>query len=297
MFMKWEGLSLIEIYLQKKFDRFRLFKDAKNQLHSFIRNGVVELSLDSNRLIVKVEENFDFDETIKPILSDVLKKHVIKTREEKWLLDIICNMFYYEEPEEQLQILSMAKSILSGERQDIPNILNVYTAEKIVYESFQSFLTRKCNFCFDSFLTFRLKNYLDKLIDCVELAIDEYKLEQEYQNLVESFRYYIKQKQSKIEVVHLVFGDKILFFDQDHELINLEEYIEQDIVFEKEVPIDELIISPLVRISPKTIHLYYDETDNAVIQTIQNIFLERVKTHRKNSFYQLNSRNCQMRNF
>lgn len=291
--MRWEGLSLIEIYLQKKSDRFHLFKIAKNQLHSFIRNGVVELSLASDRLIIKVQDSFDFDETVKPVLAEVLKKHVIKTREEKWLLDIICNMFYYEEPEEQLQILSMAKSILTGERQDIPNILNVFTAEKAVYDSFQQFLKRECHFCFDSFLTFRLKHYLDKLIDCVELAIDEYKLEQEYQNLVESFRYYIKQKQSKIDVVHLLFTDRVLFFDQEKELIDVDEYIDHDIVFEQEVPLHELIISPLVSISPKTIHLYSDDIDSGVIQTIQNIFLDRVKVHRKNVFNQCQS-NCHM---
>lgn len=277
---------MVSIYLQNKLDRYHLFKNAKNQLHSFIKNGVVELSLASDKLIIRVDETFDFEETIKPVLADLLKEHVIKTREEKWLLDIICNMFCYEDHEEQLQILSMSRSILSGERQDIPNISKVYTAEKVVYEAFQQFLTRDCNFSFDSFLTFRLKRYLDQLIDCVEMSIDEYKLEQEYQNLVESFRYYIKQQKPKLEVVHLLFEDKVTFYDQDYQLIQVDDYIDHQLVFEQGIPFQELIISPLVSMSPNIIHLYCNDIDNGIVQSIQNIFQERVNVHNKKSFYQ-----------
>lgn len=287
----WEGLSLIEIYLQNKLDRYYFFKNFKAGLHAFIKNGVVELSLAGDRLIIKVEESFDFDETIKPVITELLKKHVIETKEEIWLLDIIQNIFFYDGREEQSEILAMAKSILSGERLDLPNVTKLFQTEKIIHDAFMDFLTRDCNFCYESFLTFRLRGYLDKLIDCVEMAIDEYQLEQEYQNLVETFRYYLKKKAPKLTCVHLVIDDNFTFYDEYfHQLPSerLEEYLDRGIIFEKGIPIQEMVISPLVSIAPQEIHLYSDEIDNGVIHSIQNIFQERVKLYSKNVFWQNN---------
>ncbi|OIJ10974.1 hypothetical protein BKP35_12885 [Anaerobacillus arseniciselenatis] len=279
---------MIEIYLQNKLDRYNLFKDFKSGLHAFIKNGVVELSLASDRLIIKVEENFDFEETIKPVISEILKRHVIETKEKIWLLDIVSNIFFYDDQEEQEQILAIAKSILAGERLDLPNVSKVFATEKIIYGAFSEFLSRDCKFCYESFLTFRLKSYLDKLIDCVEMSIDEYQLEQEYQNLVESFRYYIKKRPPKLNCVHLVIDKRFTFYDEYFHLITdekLEGYLDREIVFEKGIPIQEMVISPLVSIAPKEIHLYSDEIDHGVIQSIQNIFQEKVKFYSKDSFH------------
>jgi putative sporulation protein YtxC len=278
---------LIEIYLQNKLDRYCLFKSFKAGLHAFIKNGVVELSLASDRLIIKVDETFEFEETIKPVVTEILKKHVIETKEEVWLLDIIHNIFFYDDPEEQTQILAMAKSILAGERLDLPNVSKVFSTEKIIYDAFMEFLTRNCEFCYESFLTFRLKSYLDKLIDCVEMSIDEYQLEHEYQNLVESFRYYLKKRTPKIGCIHVVIDTNYSFYDEYLQVINeeqLKHYLDREIIFEKGIPIKEMIISPLVSIAPKEIHLYSDEIDNGVIHSIQNIFQERVKLYSKDFF-------------
>lgn len=284
----WEGLSLIEIYLQNKLDRYQLFKNFKAGLHAFIKNGVVELSLANDKLIIKVDETFEFDETIKPVITQALKKHVIDTKEEIWLLDIIQNIFFYADPEEQSQIVAMAKSILSGERLDLPNVTKLFFTEKIIVDAFMNFLTRESKFCYESFLTFRLRVYLDKLIDCVEMAIDEFQLEQEYQNLVENFRYYLKKRPAKLNCVHLVIDGEYTFYDELFQVLTeekIERYLDREIIFEKGIPIHEMVISPLVSMAPKEIHLYSDEIDNGVIQSIQNIFQERVKLYSKDIFY------------
>ena len=290
------GLHVIEIYLQNKLDRYYLFKKAKAQLHAFIKNGVVELTLASDRLMINVEETFDFDETIRPVMTEVLKTHVIETKEEIWLLDIISNIFFYSEVDEQLQIMQMAKSILSGERLDVPSATKLFDTDQIIHDAFSNFLTRDCKFCYESFLTFRLKIYMDKLIDCVELAIDEYQLEQEYQNLVESFRYYLKIQESKIQTVHVVINHTFTFYDETRQLINeekLEEALDREIIFEQGIPINEMAVSPLVSLAPKKIFLYCDDLENGVVQTIQNIFQERVTIQGTTHFLQNEKRRQQ----
>lgn len=278
---------MIEIYLQNKLDRYHLFKNFKIGLQAFIKNGVIELSLASDRLMINIDGNFGFDETIKSVIAEILKKHVIESKEDILLLDIIDNIFFYDDREEQTEILAMAKSILSGERLDLPNVTKLFSTEQLIYGAFMDFLTRDCKFCYESFLTFRLKGYLDKLIDCVEMAIDEYQLEQEYQNLVESFRYYLKSRSPELTCIHLVIDENYFFYDKFFQLISAEKlanYLDRKIIFEIGVPIEEMVISPLVSIAPSEIHLYCDENDNGVVHTIQSIFQERVKLYSKKDF-------------
>ncbi|WNF36014.1 putative sporulation protein YtxC [Bacillaceae bacterium IKA-2] len=283
---------MIEIYLQDKLDHYHLLKDLKNGLRTFIKNGVIELSLASDRLMIIIDENFNFDEIIKPVIAEILKKHVIESKEEIWLLDIIDNIFFYDDREEQTEILAMAKSILSGERLDLPNVTKLFLTEQLIYSAFMDYLTRDSKFCYESFLTFRLKGYFDKLIDCVEMSIDEYQLEQEYQNLVESFRYYLKSRSPELTCVHLVIDEDYFFYDEFFQLISgekLASYLDMEIIFEIGVPTEEMVISPLVSIAPMEIHLYCDEIDNTVIHSIQNIFQERVKLYNKEEFQVISS--------
>jgi putative sporulation protein YtxC len=284
----WEGLSLIEIYLENELDRLYFIKNIKDGLHAFIKNEVVELSLASDRLIIDIKETINFETEIKPFLTEVLKKHVIEAKEEVWLLDIIKDVFFYDDPQEQAEILAMAKSILSGERLDLPNVKKLFLTEKLIDNAFKDFITKDSKFCYESFLTFRLRGYFDRLIDCVEMAIDEFQLEQEYQNLVENLRYYLKKRTSKLTCVHLVIDSNFTFYDEYLNKLpaeKLEEYLDRSIIFEKGIPIQEMVISPLVSIAPKVIHIYSDELDKGVIHSIRNIFQERVKLYNKGSFH------------
>lgn len=55
-----------------------------------------------------------------------------------------------------------------------------------------------------SFQTFRLGNYYEQLREYVEAAIDEYKMEQEYQNFIQTLRDYVTSNTPRMEKVHIV---------------------------------------------------------------------------------------------
>ncbi|MCB6946227.1 putative sporulation protein YtxC, partial [[Eubacterium] rectale] len=53
--------------------------------------------------------------------------------------------------------------------------------------------------------------------DCLDryigIAIDEYKMEQEYQIFVQSLRDYLKQKEPKREKIKLCLGEQVKFYN------------------------------------------------------------------------------------
>ncbi len=224
------------------------------------------------------DTSIDFYDSFHPLLASVLAHHVIDTKEEDWLLDIIENLFHFKDPEEQEQILSIACEIINGDRDDIPAIYCFSERENYLYEAFASGIDAHTTFYYEPFLTFRLKEYGEILIDCVEIAIDEYLLEQEYQSIVENLRFYLKTAPMQMKEIHLVYDGQFSFYNSFFEKISKEEkefFLEDALVFEGDLDIEEMVVSPLVSINPETVHIYTDDVDQGIIYTLQTIFQER----------------------
>lgn len=231
-----------------------------------------------------------FYSSFHPILVSILTNHVIATREVNSLKDILRNIFLYKDEDEMEQIIGIARSILEGDRDDIPSLRPYYERASYIYDAFAKGIDTETTLYYEPFLTFRLKDYAEMLIDCVEIAIDEYVLEQEYQNLVENFRYYIKSQEKRMDKIFLVHQkDRFIFYDGSFEKITKEkkrDYLVKHLLFEHDLDINDMVITPLVSFNPKEVIVYTNEEDHNVIYTIQTIFEERVKILTIADFYE-----------
>ncbi|NEU29862.1 putative sporulation protein YtxC [bacterium LRH843] len=269
-----------------QFEQIHDCKRLLGQLRTYIENyakyglgGAVLVKGEDTILLNYEHTDVDFYDSFHPLLASILTDYVIGTKEENWLLDIIETIFHFTDKEEQQQILMNARAILEGERKDLPRMKSFLNRHDLIYEAFAKHLEEETTFYFDPFLTFRLREYGEMLIDCVELAIDEYMLEQEYQNMIEDFRHFI-QHRSKLKLVHVVHDSKFTFYDEHFRRMTREEilfHLEDDLIFEEELDIEEMVISPLVSMIPEIVHVFSDDPDDGVILSIQAIFQERMK--------------------
>lgn len=235
----------------------------------------MDVERDENRIIIR----FRVMRESLPLLSSVLTEFVIATEEERILLNIIQSMFYFEDRDEQEQILTIVKSIIQGEKPDLPGLKQVLSRRQIIYHAFSGFLTDVTYFQYESFLRFRLKPYYQCLQRYVEMAIDEYKLEQEYQGIVENLRRLLKQRKPQLDMVHLVFNYEFALYDRQYRRIEEQEVRRSlDPVLRQRwgLDIEPSVLITLIGLAPETIFLYTDNVDAAMIQTIQNVFQERV---------------------
>lgn len=281
-----EGCALLSIHFESQHDCVQIYEQLINYLQKYKDFGVnVNINQQENETIIQInyeDSSVNFYDSFHPLLVSVLTNHVISTREEGWLVEIIENVFYFKDEEEQNQILTIARSILAGDREEIPNHKQYLQKEHYIYEAFAKGIDEETVFYYDPFLTFRLKKYGEMLIECVQLAIDEYFLEQEYQNLIEGLRFYLKTMPTKIKVVHLVYSNKFTFYNDQYRVISREErtlYLDEKIVFEGNLDIDEIVVSPLVSMNPEVVFIYVDDEhrDHAVIVTLQAVFQEKLK--------------------
>lgn len=226
-------------------------------------------------------------DVIKPSILNTLTEYIIESNEEKWILDLIQRVFYYYEKDEQEQILEITQSIMEGEIGDVPKVENWVPREKLISDALASLLLPKTSFTYESVLKFRLKAYMEQLIKYVEIAIDEYKLEQEYQEIIDQLRKKVSGRVPLFEKVHLVDDGALHLYNEhfyklsDEELTNLLDKLK---FMKQDVPLDSLIIRSLISFAPKEIIIYSKMHDLGEIHTIQNVFQERVKLMKLNDF-------------
>lgn len=124
---------------------------CKKKYAAFDLGAKVEAS-GKETLVVKYEnERVDFYDSFHSLLASVLTEHVIQTKEEEWLLDIIETMFYFHIEEEQQQILTIARSILEGDRKDLPSLRNFFDRYAHIYDAFAKNIDPDTTFYYERF--------------------------------------------------------------------------------------------------------------------------------------------------
>ncbi|MET3697312.1 putative sporulation protein YtxC [Bacillus oleivorans] len=212
------------------------------------------------------------------LLRNSLKGFIIAFKKEKWFEKLLEQQYYYNEAEERHQILEILHSILEGEREDI-ELLPYIDENEMLERILQEFLSEQPSFYFESFETFRLKPYFEHLMNYLDAAIDEYKMEQEYQAFVHMLRDFLKGRESKYKKIFLVDQDGFQFFIEGGiplKRSELAKIIDRKLVTNHPIYVDSVTIAPLISIAPEEVYVFTDNMDQGMVVTLKNIFEEKL---------------------
>ena len=211
------------------------------------------------------------------LLSEVFHSFLLEEKMRLVLKQIIIGKFFYREQEEIDAIIEIASSIIEGERSD--SKCTLFSKEKqLIEEGLESILAGKVSFSFDSFTTFRLRSFQHTLEKYAVRAIDEYKLEQDYQNFIAMLRDCLHGQEAKLSRLHLVNHDGFQFYDHELNRLNrptLNSMIERKLLTKNSLFLDTVILAPLLSIAPDRLFIYTDDKEEGLIQTMARIFEER----------------------
>ncbi|WP_018662553.1 putative sporulation protein YtxC [Heyndrickxia acidiproducens] len=222
-------------------------------------------------------------------LQQAVIDFIVKKKRNEWIRDKLENLYYFKEEEEQNRILEIVIEMLNGERRELTDLVGEMNEPEVISSAVRPLFRKPGALSLDSFMTFRLKSYFDRLERFIGTAIDEYKMEQDYQVFIQNLRDYLKQKVPKKETIKLCFGEYSKFYNERFEEISkveIDELIDRRLLSNHPVYIDSTTIAPLLSISPARIEIYTDLPDSALIRTICNIFEERVSILSKDHFWE-----------
>jgi putative sporulation protein YtxC len=268
---------LAEIIFQSKMDAYKFYNHLLKCLKYNSNNQ--DILLLEDRHIVKILENSLSIAAFEKV-KEAFYEFIIKIKRDDWFRGILQDQYFYEDHEEQEQIMEIIYSVLEGQKEDLSVFLKENSEEPKIWQAVNEIFQDNVSFSFDSFLKFRLRPYLQLLESYVEISIDEYKMELEYQMFIQTLREFLAGRDPKIETLHLLFDEEITFFNEKFEEIKrgeLTRMIDRKLLFNHPVYVDSASIAPLLSIAPMTIYLYTKNPEEPLVRTIRNIFEERVR--------------------
>jgi putative sporulation protein YtxC len=213
---------------------------------------------------------------------------IIQKKRNDWVKDILGDYFFYKEEDEQDHILEIVMDMFNGERTELTSIIGGINEKEMIYHAISSLLDQHDSVSFDSLIKFRLKEYYEQLIIYAEIAIDEYKMEQEYQVFIQVLRDYLQNRDPKLNVIRIYFDDHSSFYNEQFQEMtknDISNLMDRRLLTNHPIYIDSVTIAPLLSIAPKHIYLYAESFENGLIRTLQNIFEERVTLVKKEDFW------------
>ncbi len=229
------------------------------------------------------------NENEQPIV-EALSCFIIHHKCYEWVELLLKDVFYYEDPHEIQHILDIYLEMRNGEREELVNLLNKWDESLFVQSNVETLMHSDQAVSFDSFIKFRLKKLQERMMDYVELAIDEYKMEQEYQMFLHMLREYLSSQDHQLNTVHLLSGQYgFRFFDHAFQEITREQLVtmmDKRLLTNHPLYVDSFTIAPLLSIAPNEIHIYQDSKETNLLRTLQNIFEERIHIHSIDEFPQ-----------
>ncbi len=206
------------------------------------------------------------------IITDLLMNEIAK----EMMGRIVRTKYQYLSKEELRSIVQNAYLYLSNLNEEGDISKTLFRHNQILAEV-NRFMEANSRFYLEGFLRFRLKDYFKELEISIEKAVENFLVEQEYNEFLRLLRYFVEIQEPRIDEVHLLVKDPKSFclLDEEQQPINQEQL--QGVLTElnNDVEYEDLLLSTLITISPRSIVLHVvNKTE--IVETILNVFRERV---------------------
>lgn len=210
-------------------------------------------------------------------ISQILADLVLELYEQKLIKMLIKNEYFYFDHFEQCKIAENTYDDLYDLEETI------HTPElrfKILTNCFYEYLNSNHSIVLKGFINFRIKKYLEILLEQIDKSVNKYIIEREYVEFIALLKTYVNSEPSSIDVVHLLYNNfKPTLLDKNHNVIKIDDdtlnskYL-SDISFSS----NDYALNTLLNLVPKKIYIHLlDGESDEFINTIKLIFEDRVE--------------------
>lgn len=205
-------------------------------------------------------------------ISSILTDTILLFYEDKNLKRILeYNYFYFTAPEKK-KILGLVKDFIENDtisRED--NFFSVYSAVS-------DYIRQNKSIVLDGFVNFRLQNYIKNLDYIIDISVNKFLIEKEYNEFVNILKMYVAFTPFNSPIVHLIYyNNESILLDREKNIIPTEDNIfEAKYLSDISFSANDYALNTLLNLTPKrlVIHLVNSKEDE-FINTLKLIFENR----------------------
>ena len=206
-------------------------------------------------------------------ICTILSLLVIDDIEESFYKNLLSRNYFYFDCNERSKILNLCFDINAN---DFSAIFD--KKFRILFECFDSFLSKNKSLVLQGFINFRIKPYLKIIDDIVDEAVSQFIIEKEYMEFISLLKLYINSQPSNSEIIHMIYSNsESILLDDNKEIIaisnsNLKAKYLSDISFSS----NDYTLNSLLTLLPKKIYIHLVNSNiDEFINTIQSAFESR----------------------
>lgn len=257
-------------------------KTNNEKIINYLQEQLSSLNLDSlyisihkfkiyeNVIVHYKSENLDF---FYDKIVTILTNCIIEFHQDKFIKRILEYNYFYFTSSEKREILNKARDFIEGDT--VSNEDNFFS----IYYPVLDYIKSNKSLVLDGFVNFRLQNYIKNLDYIVDISVNKFLIEKEYNEFVSVLRLYVSMTPYNSTLVHLIYhNDESILFDNRGNLIPIEDEIFKakylsDISFSS----NDYALNTLLSLTPKKliIHLIDRAPDSEFINTLKLIFENR----------------------
>ncbi len=205
-------------------------------------------------------------------ISSILTECIIYFYEVKLLRRILEYNYFYFSSDEKKQILSSAKDFI--EEDTISKEDNYFS----IYYSVMDYIKQNKSLILDGFINFRLQNYMKNLDYIIDISVNKFLIEKEYNEFVDILKFYVSITPFQISLIHLVYyKNESILLDNNKKVIRTDDKIFSDkylpdISFSN----NDYVLNTILNLIPKKLIIHMiDSKEDEFINTLKLIFGNR----------------------
>ncbi len=217
--------------------------------------------------VVTLPPHTPIEDFAKEITGEILDKC-----EKRLIYKITENEFPYAPVSDKHQIYQIAVKNSVPKDNDILGTMHYQRRRALIKESTEAYLKENKHIIINGFVNFRLDEYKNELRKLCHSAAEELQTMREYDEFLSMLRFFVSVQMPKETIVHVVKrNDKLRIlnkFKKDITDIYANEFAFADEKFTDE----DIALSALITISPKTIIIHDEKENDKIYETISSVF-------------------------
>lgn len=254
---------------EQKIENYLLGKIEKIDFPNLVYTNLMFTKYNNVIIHYVGEKKNEFIDFLTKLLSNTVQKFY----EEKIIKQVLNYNYFYFDSEDKKQIYENCKKLMQSEEYEKEE-----TIEELVNTEIKKYLLETKSIYLDGFVTFRLKEYTKYLDNIIDLAVNQYVIEKEYNEFINMLRIYIESKPSQYDILHLIYvnGESIILDDNKNVVSVSDNIFNAKYLSDISFSSNDFALNTLLTLIPKRIDIHLIDNEDEFINTLKLIFDGRI---------------------
>ncbi|MFC7681124.1 putative sporulation protein YtxC [Paenibacillus sp. GCM10028914] len=263
---------------------YRILSDKQKELHKQCKQLKFSFSASGDRVIWSCSGKLQLTawsssaEMVRRSVSEAAAAYILEEKEQDLAARLLMTEFEFNDEEEAERVLQWYLMLLAKD----DNTSEDYSQQRRrkLRESIFACLTESPDLNLDGYMTFRMQAYLQELRELAEYAVDEFMMDQQYEEFVSLLKYFVYFQEPLMPLVHVIHKGEEDFLLLDGNLRPIEKVRDEGMVMERldqDMEIEDMVVSTLISVSPARMIIHTREPELPVISTLAHIFDNRAE--------------------